>query len=405
MSVILDERSHIGPHHLAIGKTRKLLRAGDDVFAFFSRGYEIAMACCDARTGAMRDTVVLDLPVSWGGGAFCVDDDGAGRVVMVFVNRDLRQLCFVEGRAAGGKVIWQPWRAILSGDVNQAAPWVSLDEVGTAWATVLERNGNFRIATVTRDGKAQAGSLFNPGEVPWYHSCVQALPLGNGQCVAVGFRGTFPTRTELVGKTIASDLVTGPSQSICPCDVNDRLTFHFQALGDPGRQQAHIVYLDDGLSVSHAILSGGAWQIEKNVMAFASLAPQICLDESGSLILLAADYEGRVVESRKPPGGPWSAPVQLEGVTGPNISPLFALTNYGTGGMISDARSRNGVVPLLIGCITDEREARAVLSLHLAGIGATRPVQTAPPKPFPAETTAMMAQNPELILRTYRRMV
>jgi hypothetical protein len=46
-----------------------------------------------------------------------------------------------------------------------------------------------------------------------------------------------------------------------------------------------------------------------------------------------------------------------------------------------------------------------VLTLHLAGTGATSPVAAAPPKPFPAETTAMMAQHPELILRTCRRMV
>ena len=348
---------------------------------------------------------MLDLPVSWGGGAFCVDDDGAGRVVITFTHRDVRQLCFVEGQARDGKIAWQPWRGILTSDVNQAAPWVALDEVGTAWLAVLERTGNFRIATVTRDGKTQIGNLFHAAETPWYHSCVQTLPIGGGKALAVGFRGAFPTQTELVGKTIDADLKTGPSGSICPCDVNDRLTFHFQALGDPKTGQGHIVYLDKGLSVSHAVFSGGAWTVEKDVMAFASLAPQICLDESGALILLAGDYEGRMVECRKPKDGKWSAPEQLEGVAGPTISPLFALTNYGTGGMISDVRSKGGVVPYLVGRILDDASARAALSLHLAGKTGTSPLPAEMKKPFGQETNAMMAQHPDLILRTYKRMV
>jgi hypothetical protein len=68
-SIVLDERSGIGPHHLAIGKTRKIFEHKDTVFAFFSRGYEIACARVAAETSEIREIQTLDFPVAWGGGA------------------------------------------------------------------------------------------------------------------------------------------------------------------------------------------------------------------------------------------------------------------------------------------------------------------------------------------------
>ena len=59
--VVLDERSGIGPHHLAIGKTRKLFEHGGTVFAFFSRGYEIACARIGADTSEIREIDGLDV--------------------------------------------------------------------------------------------------------------------------------------------------------------------------------------------------------------------------------------------------------------------------------------------------------------------------------------------------------
>ena len=57
----------------------------------------------------------------------------------------------------------------------------------------------------------------------------------------------------------------------------------------------------------------------------------------------------------------------LAGIAGPNVSALFAQTGYGTGGLISAARSANGRVPFLMAEITDERTARAELRLLTTG--------------------------------------
>ncbi len=67
---LIDARPRIGPHHLAIGKTRKLFEHDGVVHAFFSRGYEIAHTRLNGETLGIIDTRVLPLPVAWGGGAF-----------------------------------------------------------------------------------------------------------------------------------------------------------------------------------------------------------------------------------------------------------------------------------------------------------------------------------------------
>ena len=368
-SVCLDERERIGPHHLAIGKTRKLFAYESTIHAFFSTGYGIHYARVDADSLAIIGRAALNVPVAWGGGAFCVDCDDEGRVALVFVHRSMRELCLVHGRVERDHIAWDNWQPLLATSGLEAAPWLELDPLdGAAWISVLSRDGDFRLAHVRPGHHARIGDLFAPGEARWYHSAVQVLPVGDGNAVAVGFRGTFPTATELVFKTVSDTLALGPSQTLAPCNVNDQLTFHFQAVGDPARKRAHIVYLDAGLSVSHAMFQRGQWKIAAAVMPFAAFAPQICLDPAGNAACLAADYEG-AVWSAAWVNGEWSLPRKIDRLVAPAISGAFGRTGYGTGGMISAARTNDGRVPFLIGDIVDDRAARSRLLLSVLGGG------------------------------------
>ena len=365
-STLVDERAGIGPHHLAIGKTRKLFEKDGTIFAFFSRGYEIACAMIDAHSLQLRETQVLNLPIAWGGGAFCVDGDTEGRVALVFLHRNQHELCLATGTIEDGHIEWTPWRSLLVNSASQAAPWLELGPDGTAWCSVLDRTGDFRIATV-KGKNVRVGNLFAANEQAWYHSCVQVLPVAEDRAVAIGFRGSFPSKTELVFKTVSATLKMGPSETLAPCNVNDRLTFHFQAVGDPARECAHIVYLDEGLSVSHAHYAGGGWIVAKRIIPVASFAPQICINGNGDLLLLAADYEGQIWKATRPFRGEWREPSIVPNVTGPNVSALFAQTGYGTGGLISAARSEDGRVPFLMAEIRDERTSTAALRIAAAG--------------------------------------
>ena len=365
-STLIDERAGIGPHHLAIGKTRKLFEWEQAIYAFYSGGYEIVCAVLDAGSLQVRNVQPLSFPVAWGGGAFCVDCDSRGRVALVFLHRNQHELCLATGRIENGQIAWVPWRSLLVSSSYQAAPWLELGADGTAWCSVLDRAGDFRLAIV-RNGEARVGNLFTEHEEPWYHSCVQVVPFGDDRAVAIGFRGAFPSRTELVFKTVSAKLELGPSQTLAPCNVNDRLTFHFQAVGDPARGCAHIVYLDEGLTVSHARYSAGRWTIARRVIAVASFAPQICVNSRGDQLLLAADYDGRIWKASRAYAGDWSDPEVLTGLSGPSISSLFAQTGYGTGGLISAARSDSGRVPFLMADITEERTGTAELRLSDVG--------------------------------------
>lgn len=364
--ITIDRRDGIGPHHLAIGKTRKLFEHDGVVHAFYSRGYEIAHTRVDAATNAVLGTEVLALPVAWGGGAFCVDNAGA-RVGLVFAHRNQHELCYAAGKIAGGEIQWQGWRSLLMSGERQAAPWLELGPDGTAWASVVARDGDYRLAVIKPDGAVKTGGLFEAGETPWYHSCVQVEPFAKDRAVAIGFRGEFPRRTELVYRTVTRDLALGPATTLAPCNVNDKLTFHFQAVGDPVRGRAHIVYLDDGLTTSHAVYENGAWRVAKAILPVASFAPQIAIDPEGNVVLIAAGYDGAVWHAvwSRPKG--WSKPRVIAGAEVPNISVSFSHTGYGTGGLISAARSSNGRVPYLFGNIEDDAAARARLALAVAG--------------------------------------
>jgi hypothetical protein len=365
----LDRREGIGPHHLAIGKTRKLFEWRSIVHAFFSTGYEIRHTRVDSRTMEILDSSVVPAPVGWGGGAFCVDVAPNGTANLVFIHRNKLELAFLRGKVSADGIAWDAWQTLLRGTARLAAPWLELDLQGNAWCSALARDGDFKVALVRADGTHQVENLFAPGEEPWFHSCVQVLPIGRGRAVAVGFRGTFPTTTELVWKTVGADLAAGPSQSLAPCNVNDALTFHFQAVGDPRRGRAHIVYLDRNLSTSHAMLEKGAWRVTTDVLERPGFAPQICLDESGALSFVGADYEGSLWSSCWQAKTGWSPTERIRGVAGPNISAAFGRTGYGTGGLIGAARSTNGQVPFLYGVIEDDRTAEATLYLSMLGAG------------------------------------
>jgi hypothetical protein len=367
-STLLDARDAIGPHHLAIGKTRKLFEHDGVVHAFYSRGYEIAHARLDAETLALLDTRVLPLPVAWGGGAFCVDNTG-GHVAMVFVHRNQHELCFVQGAIDSGAIAWKPWRSLLTSRAGQAAPWLEMDADGTAWASVLDRDGDMRLAVIAADGAPQIGNLFETGETGWYHSCVQVLPIAKDKALAIGFRGTFPRETELVFKTVGRDLSLGPARTLAPCNVNDKLTFHFQAVGDAPRSCAHIVYLDDGLSVSHALYEDGEWRITRSVVPLPCFAPQIAIDRDGNATLVVAGYDRALWQASWSRKTGWSSHRRVDGAAAPNVSPTFAITGYGTGGLISAARSTTGRVPYLFAVMEDELSAHA--KLYAAQIGDT----------------------------------
>ena len=366
--VCLDARDHIGPHHLSIGKTRKVFEYGGVVHAFFSRGYDIAHARIDPRTLSAEPAEALDLPVAWGGGAFCVDQRG-GTVKLVFTHRNQLELCLAEGTIAAGTIQWQPWRRLLFSASRQAAPWLEIGADGTAWASVLEREGGFRLAVIAPGGAVKTGDLFDNGETGWYHSCVQMLPVGDGLALAVGFRGAFPQQTELVFKTVSAGLELGPALTLAPCNVNDNLTFHFQAVGDSERGFAHIVYLDKDLHVSHALWRRSEWHVSREVVPCAAFAPQVAIDGEGRALLMAADYEGRLWKAAWSEAEGWCEADIVPRVAAPNTSGLFGQTGFGTGGLITAARSESGRLPYLVACIDDDRQGRARLCAGVLGEG------------------------------------
>lgn len=364
---LVDARDHVGPHHLAIGKTRKLFEHDRVIHAFFSTGYRIAHARLDAETLAQTGTETLDLPVAWGGGAFCIDSDMAGRVVLVFLHRNRHELCMARGQCGADGIAWQPWTVITQTSGPQAAPWVEFGPDGSAWFSTLSRDGAFRVGVIAADGTASSTALFAPGETPWYHSCVQVEPVGADRALAIGFRGEFPARTELVFKTVSRDCTLGPSLTLAPCNVNDQLTFHFQAVGDPARGRAHIAYLDTGLGISHAMYDGSAWRVVTDVMPFPAYAPQLCLDRAGRLALVAVDYDGAIWTASWSAETGWTPPRVVHGLPASTVSGQFGRTGYGTGGLISAARSDSGRVPFLYGVITDDKTAHA--RLYAASLG------------------------------------
>ena len=92
-----------------------------------------------------------------------------------------------------------------------------------------------------------------------------------------------------------------------------------------------------------------------------------CHRSEGNAALVAAGYDGLVWQASWSRAKGWSKPRPVVGARAPNISPSFSHTGYGTGGLISAARSSNGRVPYLFGTIEDDAAARASLVLATAG--------------------------------------
>ena len=384
-ATLIDRRSGVGPHHLAIGKTRKLVSSPGIVHALFSSGFEISHARLSRDSMNLIDVTPLDVPVAFGGGAFCVDVDEDGTVTAVFVHRNRHELCALRGRLVGDVLQWNGWRTLVRADSPMAAPWIEFGSGGKAWASVLTRAGDFRIVRIDRDGRSRSTTLFEPNERLWHHSCVQTIPVGPEEILAVGFRGQFPIATELVAKRMSEGLEFGPAFTVAPCNVNDQLTFHFQAVGDPLRGRGHIVYLDKGLSVSHALYAKGAWTATQNILPCAAYAPQICLRSDGALAFMAVDYDGRVWTAGWHESEGWSAPRIVEGLPLQTLSPAFGQTGYGTGGLITAARSADGNVPFLMGVITDDRTATA--DLYASSLGVEDALTLVPEAPLNVAAT------------------
>jgi len=387
---LIDQRDQIGPHYLAIGKTKKIFEANGHLFAFFSTGYQINYCVLDPQSLEVLNRVTLSsISPAWGGGQFCVDcvED---EVHLVFTNRNRLHVGYMLGRCEGQEIVWQTPSLAISGTTpSLAAPWVEAGTDGSVWTSVVGKDGNFIVATRDRQRSWQQKNLFAEDEDHWMHSCVQMLPIGDRRAIAAGFRGTFPTDMELVYKICEPDLSITCSQPIAPCNVNDQLTFHFQALGDDRRGQAHIVYLADNLNVDHAIFENGSWTVAKDIFPFPAFAPQICQAPDGQLASLCVDYEGDMWRTGWSSEGGWSRPERLQDTPNIPISPAYGRTGYGTGGMIAATASKNGTIPFVASQISLDPRAPSSLFAGTVGHAAHLTLAGAP--------TLQQADKPDLL--------
>lgn len=372
---VLDERGGIGAHHLAIGKTRKLFGHAGLLYCFYSTGFEIRCAVADAATREIRASARVPVNAAFGGAHFCIDDDGAGAFALAFTERGRDLVGVVRGRVEGERITWSSPEAVFRAPGPMfAAPWIAFGLDGELWVSAIAREAKHtQIACGSPGGLWRTVPLFQLGEVHWHPSCVQMLPVARSRAIALGFRGDFPTRTELVAREFDMDLKAGEARAVAPCNVNDQLTFQFQAIGDPSRGEAHVAYLDEGLTTSYAHWKGGRWMIERGLFRAPSFAPQLTLGADGAVALLLCDYEGRIWRSCKSAGGHWTPSEIVRGAGYVGISPAFGRTSYGTGGLISAARSSTPDVPYLAGHVDAgaSGNARLVLGSALAD-GALR---------------------------------
>lgn len=343
--MILDERDHIGPHHLSIGKTRKFF---DDGRFLFSMGNRISDGT----------------PSAFGDGAFCVDGMG-----VVYIARGRVRVNYIH-RQHSGKCIYD------DGDGTLAAPWLCHGLDGRPWWSVLCRDGKHRV------GVGEKSAEFDFG---WYHSALQVMPYEVGKAWIIGFSASpFPIKSTLMACEVNDKLEFGIPFALDECDVNDRLTFHFQAVASDG--PVSVVYLKNKLGVYQMEFRGGDWS-RRRITDQSSFAPQNVLHPDGSVSVLWADYRETVF---------LNGAVVLCG--GPNILALFGMTGYGTGGMIAPARwAEKDNIPYLISRIVNEQTGRARLELRW-----TRSDENLPDD---LDTNERLASNPALITDTFRRMV
>ncbi len=365
---LVDERDQIGPHHLGIGKTKKIFQSNGSIYAFYSTGYAIHYDVLDAESLEVVAQHSLDgVAIAFGGGQFCIDyqDD---QLHLVFTSRNRLAIGYMCGVCDNDEISWRSAsQSILGSTPTLAAPWVEADHCGNVWASVVGRDGNFHVAYKPADGEWQQERLFETGEEPWMHSCVQILPIGAGSALAVGFRGDFPHQSELVFKSIDNNFNMSAAATLAPCNVNDQLTFHFQATGDSKNESAHIVYLSDNLHVDHAIYINGDWHVENNIIPTPAFAPQICLDKMGAATCISVDYDGKLWQAKWSEQAGWSSSALLTGSPKVTISPAYGRTGYGTGGMIAAARTDDGTVPYITGCV--DLDPRGPTKLYVGTVG------------------------------------
>jgi hypothetical protein len=394
--VLVDERRQISPHFLGIGKTRKLIDLGDRLLGFYSLGYQVAWFIADRSTLEVTARGVLaDVSLAFGGGHFCVDHVG-DLVHLIYTCRSRVHVFHRTGRVAGNRFVLDAHErtAITGTGPWLAAPWLSVDANGSIWVSCVGKKNDFIIAHAsTADGPGYAfrqACLFKDAP-EWHHSCVQVLPCGKGKAVAVGFAGSFPRDTVLVARQVDDELTFGETDTIGPCDVNDQITFHFQAFGDPERNRAVVTYLGPRGRIDHASWNGATWQVEEGIVPFQVICPQNTLLSNGEVGVLCADYEGRM-HALSSSAGAWSAPVAVSRAGLVTISPAFARTGYGSGGIISVARSAGVDMPYLAGELALDPQAPA--KLHLGNVGGHYPLTFA----ASSQPTATW-ENDQLVLR------
>ena len=369
--VLIEERRQISPHFLGIGKTRKLIDTGRFLVGFYSVGYAIHwFVARRASVEVIATGVLTDMAPAWGGGQFCVDHTDEA-VHLAYTSLSRLTVIHRIGRIGDDGIDWEPRArvALNATTPTLAAPWIAIDRAGAVWVSVVGRDNNFLVAHGnSRDGDRIAfrqRQLFED-KPEWHHSCVQVLPFTRRRAIAVGFAGRFPTETVLVSKEIDDELNLGASTVVGPCDVNDQITFHFQALGDPERGRACVTYLGPGGRIDHATWSGVTWSIEEAIVPFATIAPQNTLLSDGEIGVLCADYEGRMFALASTQSG-WTKPAPVGRAGLVTISPAFARTGYGTGGIISAARSSDRAIPYLASQVALDPEAPSKLFVGCAG--------------------------------------
>ncbi len=332
--MILDRRVGIGPHHLSIGKTRKVFDRTLAVQAYYSIGNAICHAIIDDKGRALTEE--LELPVAWGGLSFTVD---AGRIL--FVHADGQTLCLSEDR--------KTYKTVFKMEGQLSAPWLC----GEQWSVVERGNGVW----------------VNGGPYKNLHpSCVQLFDVG----VAIGFGGDFPTKTELRWKQGGTDW-----RPLVTCNVNDRTTFHFGATERDG--EIFLAYLDDDLTVTLGRHKDGFWYF-RHVIPIACFAPNVSF-VNGELNVFACDYYGTIWRWRE------GYPLERLPIEGPEISPLYAMTGYGTGGMLIPPEIHGDRIPVLISHVRDDE---STLVLEFAPLRATNEA---------------MCTDPSLIPSTFKRII
>lgn len=358
---LIDARKGIGPHHLGIGKTRKLIDRGGGLWGYYGTGYGYQAFLAPRNTLEAFNSGFAYQGMAWGGGQFCVDDKG-----VVAVARGRRELIVHEQKIAGAQF---------------NAPWVS----GDWYSAVVGTQGKFLV------GYKDKQKLI---ETDWWASCLMVLPVSETKAWLCGFVGRFPVEMELVVAEIDSDLNVTNELRLGLCGVNDVHTFHFQGLSREGF--VSIVYLSPDAHVMHAVWKGGMWSVTP-VGDFPSIAPQNTELADGSIGILCADYKGQIwrLDGDKPRA------ISEPGLV--NLHPVWSRTQYGTGGISAAAKSTDQSIPYLAVHLPADAKAPSELYLGLAGEGVEGTPYKMPK--LTEEFLPTVCKDPDRIPEVFRRLI